>query len=147
MCWYGPPSQSPEGSKHAYPVTLKAGIFREVPSSPPWGWVHKEQKAPGGCHQPIALQGTVCHSQGAGSGAGAGRGWGGGSDCRTEDKSEAAVPGAGVTSKFPVVNEDDRLGLRGGVTLFYPTLLRLSPLRVRSADPALQLMGTFRLRF
>lgn len=141
MCWYGPPSQSPEGSKHAYPVTLKAGICREVPSSPPWGWVHKEQKAPGGCHQPIALQRTVCHSQGAGSGAGAGRGWGGGRGCRVEDKSEADVPGATVTSKFPAVNEDDpaRTPRRGDPVLPHPT----QPLTGQICRPSAPTNGHF----
>lgn len=92
----------PPPAEHAYTMTLKTGICREVPSSPPWTWVHKEQKAPSGCHQPIAMQSTGCHSQGAGAGAG-----GGGviADWKTdgqmdEARAEADIPGTTTTSKL-----------------------------------------------
>lgn len=57
-------------SQHAYTPTLKGRICREAPSPPPRVWIHKKQRAPSGCHQPIPMQSVGCCSQGAGVGGG-----------------------------------------------------------------------------
>lgn len=40
-----PSLSPPKEAEHAHTVTLKTGICREVPSSPPWAQVQKEQKS------------------------------------------------------------------------------------------------------
>lgn len=58
----------PQKDASDYTRRLKGKICWEAPRSPPGVWIHKEQRAPSGCHQPIPMQSEGCYSQGAGSG-------------------------------------------------------------------------------